>query len=72
MSQPITPSAEADAEHHVDAASRLVGLRLDPAHRPGVVRNMRLIASMAALVLEPPLGPEDEPAPVYEPRGRRT
>jgi len=33
-----------DAEAYVDAAARLVGLPLDPAHRPGVVLNFGRIA----------------------------
>ena len=56
-----------DIEAYVDAAAQLVGLPLDPAHRPGVVLNLGRIAQMAALVMEFPLPEETEPAPVYEP-----
>ena len=56
-----------DLEAYVDTAARLVGLPLDPAHRPGVVLNLERIAAMAALVMEFPLPEETEPAPVYEP-----
>jgi hypothetical protein len=56
-----------DAQAYVDAAGRLVGLPLDPAHRPGVIANLERIAQMAALVMEFPLPDEIEPAPVYEP-----
>ncbi|HVH77932.1 MAG TPA: DUF4089 domain-containing protein [Stellaceae bacterium] len=56
-----------DVEAYVDAAARLIGLPLDPAHRPGVVLNLQRIAQMAALVMEFPLPEETEPAPVYEP-----
>jgi Protein of unknown function (DUF4089) len=56
-----------DAEAYVDAAAKLIGLPLDPAHRPGVVLNLERIAQMAALVMEFDLPEETEPAPVYTP-----
>jgi len=56
-----------DIEAYVDAAAKLVGLTLDPAHRPGVVLNLGRIAQMAALVMAFPLPEETEPAPVFEP-----
>jgi len=56
-----------DIEAYVDAAAKLVGLPLDPAHRPGVVLNLSRIAQMAALVMAFPLPEETEPAPVFEP-----
>ena len=56
-----------DAPAYVDAAAALIGLTLDPAHRPGVVLNLERIAQMAALVMEFPLPDETEPAPVYGP-----
>jgi hypothetical protein len=56
-----------DAEAYVDAAAKLVGLPLDPAHRPGVVLNIERIAQMAALVMTFPLPDETELAPVFEP-----
>ena len=56
-----------DAEAYVDAAAKLIGLPLDPAHRPGVVLNLERIAQMAALVMEFPLPEETDPAPVYQP-----
>jgi hypothetical protein len=56
-----------DAEAYVDAAAALIGLPIDPAHRPGVVLNMERIAQMAALVMEFPLPDEIEPAPVFRP-----
>jgi hypothetical protein len=55
-----------DIETYVDAAAALIGLPLDPAHRPGVVLNMERIAAMAALVMAFPLPDETEPAPVYQ------
>ncbi len=56
-----------DAEAYVDAAARLIGVPLDPAHRPGVIVNVARIAEMAALVMEFPLPDEVEPAPVFRP-----
>ena len=56
-----------DAEAYVDAAAALIGLPIDPEHRPGVVLNLERIAQMAALVLAYPLPDEAEPAPVFRP-----
>ena len=56
-----------DVEVYVDAAAALIGLPLDPAHRPGVVLNMQRIAEMAGLVMAFPLPEETEPAPVFLP-----
>jgi len=56
-----------DAEAYVDAAAALIGLRIDPAHRPGVIVNFERLAQMAALVMEFPLPDETEPAPVFRP-----
>jgi hypothetical protein len=56
-----------DIEVYVDAAAALIGLPLDPAHRPGVILNMQRIAEMAGLVMAFPLPEETEPAPVFRP-----
>ena len=56
-----------DAAAYVDAAADLIGLPLDPAHRPGVILNMQRIAEMAALVMAFPLPDDVEPAPVFLP-----
>jgi hypothetical protein len=56
-----------DAATYVDAAAALIGLPLDPAHRPGVILNIERIAEMAALVMAFPLPDETEPAPVFLP-----
>ena len=61
------PNDDFDAEAYVDAAARLTGLTIDPAHRPGVVLNLERIAQMAALVMAFDLPEETDPAPVYEP-----
>ena len=52
---------------YVDAAAALIGLKLDPAHRPGVIVNMQRNAQMAALVFGAPEEPPGEQAPVYVP-----
>lgn len=51
----------------VDAQAAVLGLGLDPAHRPGVLQYYALAASMAELVDGLPLGITDEPAPVFMP-----
>ena len=56
-----------DLGAYVDTAAVLIGLSLDPAHRPGVLLNMQRIAEMAALVMEFPLPDACEPAPVFLP-----
>ena len=56
-----------DLEAHVDAAAKLIELPIAPAHRPGVVIYMGVIAAAAALVMEFPLVEEVEAAPVFAP-----
>ncbi len=56
-----------DIEAYVDQAAALIGLPLDPQHRPGVVLNVERIAQLAALVMAFPLPDEAEPAPVFAP-----
>ena len=56
-----------DPDAYIEAASALVGLPLDPAHRPAFALNLLRIAEMAALVMEFPLPDETEPAPVFSP-----
>jgi hypothetical protein len=61
------PEQSFDADAYVDAAAALIGLPIDPAHRPGVVLNLERIAQMAALVMDFPMPDETEPAPVFRP-----
>lgn len=61
------PESLFDAEAYIDAASRLIGLPIDRAHRAGVLLNLERIAQMAALVMDFPLPEECEPAPVFTP-----
>jgi hypothetical protein len=57
----------AQIEAYVDAAAAALQLPLSPAHRPGVLRYFALAAELAELVMAAPLGPVDEPAPVFVP-----
>ena len=56
-----------DGGNYVDTAAALMGLPLDPAHRPGVILNLQRIAEMADLVMAFPLSDDVEPAPVFTP-----
>ncbi|MFO1073256.1 MAG: DUF4089 domain-containing protein [Geminicoccaceae bacterium] len=60
-------SAGFAAEAHLDAMAALLGLAIAPEHRPGVVRNLLLIAEMGGLVMGLKLPGELEPAPVFLP-----
>ena len=51
----------------VDQMAALVGLSLQPDHRPGVIENFARITAIAQLVTEFPLSEEIEIAPVFEP-----
>ena len=59
------PEQKFDPETYVDASAALVGLPIDPAHRPGVILNLERLAQLAALLMEFPLTNEAEPAPVF-------
>ena len=54
-------------ETYVDASAAALGLRLQPDHRPGVLRYFALAAEFAALVDGVPLGERDEPALSFSP-----
>ena len=58
---------EQDVAAYVDAASRLIGLQIDPAHRPGVVANMARNAQMAALLFAAPAELGGDAGPVFVP-----
>ena len=58
---------EADLGACIDSTAALIGLPLAPEHRPGVLRYFGIAASLAALVMEHPLSPEDEPAALFVP-----
>jgi hypothetical protein len=68
MSTPLSPPATPDAaEAYMDAAAPMLGLRIPPECREGVIANLQRTAAIAALVLAHPLAPDDEPAAVFRP-----
>lgn len=64
MTEAPTPE---DLAAHVDRAAKLIGLPILPAHRPGVIQTMGVIAAAATLVMDFPLPDDVEAAPVFEP-----
>ncbi len=56
-----------DIERHVDATAALIGLPIGAEYRIGVLRYFGIAASLASLVMQQPLGVDDEPAPVFLP-----
>jgi hypothetical protein len=56
-----------DFEAFVDAQSALLGLPIAPEHRPGVVRYLQLVASIAPRVMDFALTPADESGSVFVP-----
>lgn len=55
------------SEAEVLLLARMAGLDIDPAHLPGVTRNLGILLDQAACLFDPPLDPLVEPAPVYRP-----
>jgi len=51
----------------VERLARMTGLSIDPAHLPGVQRNLDVLLDQAALVLQPPIDPIVEPAALFHP-----
>jgi len=56
--------ARADSDD-VQRLARMAGLSIDPAFLPGVVRNLNILLEQAALIVDQPIDPIVEPAPVY-------
>jgi len=54
-------------DEDVTRLAAMAGLKIDPAHLPGVVRNLGILLEQAALFMDPQLDPLVEPAPVYRP-----
>jgi hypothetical protein len=54
-------------EAAVDSGAALLDLPLALAHRPGVLRFYALAADMAQVVLEVPIGRDDESGSVFRP-----
>lgn len=55
------------AAEYVDTISQLVGLPIDPEHRPGVIQNFERMIAIAKLVTEFPLPEDLEASPIFEP-----
>ena len=66
MNKPTTFDP-ATLERHVEASAALIRLPIPPEYRDGVVRYFGIAAGMAELVMDMPLGAEDEPAAVFVP-----
>ncbi|HEX7873420.1 MAG TPA: DUF4089 domain-containing protein [Sphingobium sp.] len=54
-------------DEEVVLLARMAGLEIDPAHLPGVTRNLGILLDQAALLFDPPIDMLVEPAPVYRP-----
>lgn len=61
------PAIPFDAAAYVDIVAPLMGLDLDPAHRPGVVENLEIIARLAGAVASFPLPDDVEVGPIFTP-----
>lgn len=64
---PPDPAAGPDWTSYAKHAASAQQLTLDPAHLPGVVRNLETIARLARPLLVFELPAETEPAPVFSP-----
>jgi hypothetical protein len=65
MQEPGAEEIQADPERFLDAASALVGLTVRAEDRPLVVENLRVLSSMAALVMQDLSDDDVEVAPVF-------
>lgn len=54
-----------DPETYAKQAAAAIGLRLAPAHLPGIAMNLALAKRMAGLVEQMKLTPADEAASVF-------
>ncbi|MFN0160278.1 MAG: DUF4089 domain-containing protein [Burkholderiales bacterium] len=54
-----------EIERYVDAAGVALGLAITPEHRPGVIANFERLDTVARVVNDFVLEPEDEPGPVW-------
>ena len=52
---------------YIDATAHLLQLPIATDHLPGVRQNFARIAALAQLVIDAPVEPHDEPAPVFQP-----
>ncbi len=51
----------------VERLSRMAGLEIDPAYLPSVTHNLCVLLDQAALIVDMPIDPIVEPAPVFHP-----
>jgi hypothetical protein len=56
-----------DTAHLVTCLSASVGLTIDPAHLAGVSLNLGRLLAEGRKLMQTPLPPEMEPAPVFRP-----
>jgi hypothetical protein len=54
-------------EAYVDAGAEALGLVLSPESRAAVIANTRILRKLAATFEAEPLGPHDDPLPVFRP-----
>lgn len=54
-------------EDEIALLARMAGLAIDPAHLPGVTRNMAILLAQAASLAEVPVDAMVEPATVFRP-----
>ena len=59
--------ARFDPEAVIDAMAPMLGLDPSAFDRAAVAENLRMVARLAALVLDPPIGDHAEPAAVFVP-----
>jgi Protein of unknown function (DUF4089) len=67
MTDPAIDPVPLDSATLVDLTAQLIGLELDPAHRPGVIANFEQTAAIAKLVMEFSIPNEIEVATVFQP-----
>lgn len=67
MSAPSRPPDDEERAAALNAIIRLLDLSIAEAWRAAALANMKVIDEQARLVLEFPLGDEDEPAPIFTP-----
>ena len=54
-------------EEQIEVLANMAGLKIDPAHIPGVLRNLEIVLAQGKVLAQPPLDPLVEPAPVFRP-----
>lgn len=54
-------------EEQLYVLALVAGIGIAPEYRQGVLRNLDVLMAQARLLFDPPLAPEAEPAPVFNP-----